>query len=86
MATTKELVTVANAAAQGITDLGTAINALEAKITEALAKIPSIPVEAQNDIDAAVATLQKAATDAAAAVADAADGVDEASLVVPTTP
>ena len=85
-ATTKELIEVANAASQGITDLAAAINALEAAVTAALDKLPEVPADVQADIDAAVDTLRTAAHNAAAAVADAADGVDEAKLVPPDVP
>ena len=83
MATTAELVEIANVAAAEIAKFGPAVNALEAAITAALAKLPTIPPAAQADIDAAVATLQGVVTDAQAALADAADGVDEAALVIP---
>lgn len=49
-----------------------AVDKLEADVTAALAKLPSIPADVQADIDAAFAELS-------ATVADAADGVDEAS-------
>ncbi len=100
MATTKELVEVANAAAQGITDVGAevvkfgpAVDAFEARITELVKQIGNPTTEQQADIDAAVATLRSAGTSAAAtltaaqnALADAADGVDEAALVIPPAP
>ena len=86
MATTKELIEVANAASQGITDLAVAINALEASVTAALNKLPEVPQDVQDDIDAAVGTLRAAAQQAAEAVLDAADGVDEAKLVPPEVP
>ena len=82
MATSKELLELAKAVATEVGNLGTAINTLEAAVTAALAKIPSIPPEVQTEIDEAMAALQTAFTDATAAVADAADGVDE-SVVVP---
>jgi hypothetical protein len=83
MATTQELVALANATAAEVAKFGPAVDALEAAVTAALAKIPTIPADAQADIDAAFATLQGAVSGAQAAVADAADGVDEAGLVVP---
>ena len=86
MATSKELIAVANVAAKGITDLAESINTLEAAVTAALAKLPTIPADVQADIDAAFATLQQAGVDAAAAVADAADGIDEAAIVPPVVP
>jgi hypothetical protein len=86
MATTQELVALANATAAEVAKFGPAVDALEAAVTAALAKIPTIPPQAQADIDAAFAALQGAVTGAQAAVADAADGVDEAGLVVPPAP
>jgi hypothetical protein len=80
MATTQELVALANAAAAEIAKFGPAVDALEAAVTAALAKIPTIPADAQADIDAAVASLQGAVTSAQTALADAADGVDEVTV------
>ena len=84
MATTTELVALANAAAVEISKFGPAVDALEAAVTAALAKIPTIPAEAQADIDAAVATLQGVVAGAQSALADAADGIDE--VTVPPAP
>lgn len=84
MATTQELVDLANAAAAEIAKFGPAVDALEAAITAALAKIPTIPADAQADIDSAVAILQGVVSGAQTALADAADGVDE--VAVPPAP
>jgi hypothetical protein len=66
MATSKEVLELANAVVA-------AVNTLEAKVTEALAKLPAVPADVQADLDAAFVALQ-------GAVADAADGVDEAAV------
>jgi hypothetical protein len=77
MATVLELKAAAEAAVAAVASVGEAVNALEAKITEALASV-TIPPEVQAAIDEAFASFNAIAGSATAAVADAADGVDEA--------
>ena len=69
MATAKQVLALAQ-------QIRTAVDTLEAKITEALARIPNVPPDVQADIDAAFDVLT-------ASVADAADGVDEAATPKP---
>ncbi len=65
MATSKELLEL-------VKQVRPAIDKLEASVTEALSRIPSIPAEVQADIDEAFDTIKSD-------LADAADGVDEAA-------
>jgi hypothetical protein len=82
MATVDDLVSAVDVVKVEVAKIGPAVDALEAKITVALAN-SGISAEAQAKIDAAVADLQGIAAGVAAAVADAADGVDEAVVVEP---
>jgi hypothetical protein len=82
MSTSTELVVLAQAIADEVAKFAPAVDALEAAVTAALAQVPGgIPPEVQADIDAAVAILQGVADNATKAVADAADGLDEAKVV-----
>jgi hypothetical protein len=81
MSTSAELVVLAQAIANEVVKFAPAVDALEAAVTAALAQVPGgVPPEVQADIDAAVAILQGVATQAAAVVADAVDGIDEAKV------
>jgi len=81
MSTSTELVVLAQAIADEVAKFAPAVDALEAAVTAALAKLPeSVPAEVQADIDAAVAILQGVASQASQVVADAVDGVDEAKV------
>ena len=81
MSTSTELVVLAQAIADEVAKFAPAVDALEAAVTAALAQVPGgIPAEVQADIDAAVAILQGVADNAAKAVADASDGIDEAKV------
>jgi hypothetical protein len=78
MASTAELLALAKLAAEVISKFGPAVDALEAAVTAALAKLPMIPAEAQAEIDETFATIRGIVDTGNAALADAADGVDEA--------
>ena len=78
MASTTELLALSKTAAEVISKFGPAVDALEAAVTAALAKLPSIPAEAQAEIDEAFLNIQGIVAGGNAALADAADGVDEA--------
>ena len=79
MATSKELLDLANAVAAGIPASAAAVDALEAKVTAALAQIGGVPADVQADIDTAFAALSSAVAGLSAVSADAGDGVDEAA-------
>jgi hypothetical protein len=82
MSTSTELVVLAQAIADEVAKFAPAVDALEAAVTAALAQVPGgVPPAVQADIDAAVAILQGVADNATKAVADAADGLDEAKVV-----
>lgn len=82
MATLDELVGVVDEVLNEVGKVGPAVDALEAKVTEAL-KGQGISAEAQAKIDAAVTKLRTVVTNVSAAVADASDGLDEATIVPP---
>jgi predicted sugar kinase len=79
MASAADLKALANTIKDEVGKFGPAVDALEAAITAALAKLPTVPADVQADIDEAFDTLGAVLTSAQAAVADAADGVDEAA-------
>ena len=82
MATLDDLVGVVDEVLNEVGKLGPAVDTLEAKITEAL-KNAGISPQAQAKIDAAVGKLKGVVANVATAIADATDGIDEASLPPP---
>lgn len=82
MADSKQVLAKVQEALEAVQAIGPAVDSLEAKVTELVAKIGTVPPEVQADLDAAFDALSGVVAAAGVVAADASDGVDEAVVTV----